>query len=59
MRDALIDSIVTDPPPAADPGLAPQALAVDAALTTVDGAALLLRPTETALLRDWLGQLAR
>jgi AcrR family transcriptional regulator len=58
MRDTLIDSLTTDPPPAADPGLASQALALDAALNTVDGQALPLRPTETALLRDWLHQLA-
>jgi AcrR family transcriptional regulator len=58
MRDTLIGSLTTDPPPAADPGLASQALALDAALNTVDGQALPLRPTETALLRDWLHQLA-
>ncbi|MCK2221952.1 TetR/AcrR family transcriptional regulator [Actinomadura sp. ATCC 31491] len=61
MRDALIGSLTTDPPPAADTGLASRALALDAALTTaaVEGAPLPLRPTETALLRDWLHQLAR
>ncbi|WP_329138833.1 TetR/AcrR family transcriptional regulator [Streptomyces sp. NBC_01476] len=59
MRDTLIDSLVTDPPPAADSGLATRALALDAALTTADGAALPLRPTETALLHDWLHRLAR
>ncbi|MEO3872256.1 TetR/AcrR family transcriptional regulator [Nonomuraea sp. B12E4] len=59
MRDALIDSLTTDPPPATDPSLASRALALDAALTTLDGATLPLRPTETALLRDWLHQLAR
>ena len=59
MRDTLIASLTTDPPPAADPGLASRALALDAALTAADGAALPLRPTETALLRDWLHRLAR
>ncbi|WP_405983985.1 TetR/AcrR family transcriptional regulator [Streptomyces sp. NBC_00872] len=59
MRDTLVVSLTTDPPPAADPGLASRALALDAALTTEDGTALPLRPTETALLRDWLHQLAR
>ncbi|MDN3352926.1 TetR/AcrR family transcriptional regulator [Actinomadura sp. DC4] len=57
MRDTLIDSLTTGPPPAADPGLASRALALDAALTTADEVAL--RPTETALLRDWLHRLAR
>jgi hypothetical protein len=33
--------------------------ALDAALTAADGAGLPLRPTETALLRDWLDRLAR
>ncbi|WP_432832197.1 TetR/AcrR family transcriptional regulator [Dactylosporangium sp. CA-092794] len=61
MRDTLIDSLITDPPQplAAAPGLAARALALDAALTATDGATLPLRPTETALLRDWLNQLAR
>ncbi|GAA4517607.1 hypothetical protein GCM10023191_090360 [Actinoallomurus oryzae] len=63
MRDALIDSLTTgpptDPPPATDTGLAPRALALDAALTAADQATLPLRPTETALLRDWLDRLAR
>lgn len=59
MRDTLIDSLTTDPPPATDSGLASRALALDAALTAADGTALPLRPTETALLRDWLHQLAR
>ena len=54
-----IASLTTDPPPAADPGLASRALALDAALTAAGGATLPLRPTETALLRDWLHQLAR
>jgi hypothetical protein len=55
MRDILIDSLVTDPAPAADPGLASRALALIAA----DEDSLPLRPPETALLRDWLDQLAR
>jgi AcrR family transcriptional regulator len=59
MRDTLIDSLTTVPPPAAEPGLASRALALDAALTATDGVVLPLRPTETALLRDWLRQLAR
>lgn len=59
MRDTLIGSLTTDPPPVADPGLASRALALDAALTAAEGAPLPLRPTETALLRDWLDQLAR
>ncbi|MEV4348706.1 TetR/AcrR family transcriptional regulator [Actinoplanes sp. NPDC049596] len=57
MRDVLIGFFTTDPPPPADPGVASRALALDNAL---DGeAALPLRPAETALLRDWLGRLAR
>ncbi|MEV5893803.1 TetR/AcrR family transcriptional regulator [Nonomuraea fuscirosea] len=70
MRDTLIGSLTTDPPPATDPSLAARALALDAALTTAldatgategvtEGAAVPLRPAETALLRDWLHQLAR
>ena len=60
MRETLIASLTADPPPAEeDPGIAARALALDAALTAVDGPALPLRPAETALLRDWLNQLAR
>jgi AcrR family transcriptional regulator len=59
MRDTLIDSLTTDPPPAMDPTLASRALALDVALTGADASALALRPTETALLRDWLHRLAR
>ena len=59
MREALIGSLTTSPPAAADPGLASRALALDAALDAADEAALPLRPPETALLRDWLHQLAR
>ncbi|MFI6348928.1 TetR/AcrR family transcriptional regulator [Streptomyces sp. NPDC050560] len=58
LRDTLIDSLVTDPLPPPEPGLAPLALSLDAALTTTDPATLPLRPAETALLRDWLGRLA-
>jgi AcrR family transcriptional regulator len=59
MRDTLIASLTTGPPPAAEPGLASRALALDAALAVTGEAELPLRATETALLRDWLGRLAR
>jgi AcrR family transcriptional regulator len=59
MRDTVIDSLTTEPPPATGPGLASRALALDAALTAEDGATFPLRPAETALLRDWLHRLAR
>jgi AcrR family transcriptional regulator len=59
MRETLISSLITDPPPDTNPSLASRALALDAALTTADETTLPLRPTETALLRDWLQQLAR
>jgi AcrR family transcriptional regulator len=59
MRDTLIDSLTTGGSPATDSSLASRALALDAALTAADGATLPLRPPETALLRDWLHQLAR
>lgn len=59
MRDILIGSLTTDPQPAADPGLAARALALDAALAAAPDGALPLRPAETALLRDWLDRLAR
>lgn len=60
MRDTLIDFLTTDPPPDHGPKASPPgALALDTALTTADGATLPLRTTETALLRDWLHQLAR
>jgi AcrR family transcriptional regulator len=58
-REALIGSLTTSPPPATGPGLASRALALDAALTAADQAALPLRPAETTLLREWLRQLAR
>jgi hypothetical protein len=59
MRDTLIDSLTAGPPPVTAPGLASRALALDAALSTEDGATIPLRPAETALLRDWLRRLAR
>lgn len=61
MRDTLIASLTTALPPAAPAGLASQALALEAALTATDADAanVPLRPTEAALLRDWLHQLAR
>jgi hypothetical protein len=58
MRDTVIDSLTTDPPPPADPGLASRALALDAALDAAGRHSLPLRPAETALLCDWLSQLA-
>jgi AcrR family transcriptional regulator len=57
MRETVVGSLITDPPPDPDPGLASRALALDAALSTADQP-LPLRPAETALLRDWLQQLA-
>jgi AcrR family transcriptional regulator len=58
MRDTLIDSLVTGPQPPVDTALPSRALALDAALTTADQASLPLRPTEAALLHDWLHRLA-
>jgi AcrR family transcriptional regulator len=58
LREILISSLMTDPPPVTDPGLASRALALDAALTA-ESRPLPLRPAETALLRDWLQQLAQ
>jgi hypothetical protein len=58
MRETLVSSLISDPPSDPTPDLAARALALDAALTTADEP-LALRPTETALLRDWLQQLAR
>jgi len=57
MRDTLIDS---SPPtrPATDSGLASRPRP-RCRLTAADEATLPLRPTETALLRDWLHRLAR
>jgi AcrR family transcriptional regulator len=57
MREMLVSSLIADPPPDPTPDLASRALALDAALTTADEP-IPLRPTETALLRDWLQQLA-
>jgi AcrR family transcriptional regulator len=57
MRDGVFDVILTGVPTAQEPGLAPSALALDAALAAQAPDAL--RPTETALLRDWLQRLAR
>ncbi|WP_250006842.1 TetR/AcrR family transcriptional regulator [Actinoplanes sp. M2I2] len=56
MRDSLFGTILTGAPAAAEPGLAPSALALDAALAAQPPQAL--RPAETALLRDWLHRLA-
>jgi AcrR family transcriptional regulator len=56
MRDSLFAAILTDAPAATEPGLAPSALALDAALTAQPPE--LLRPAETALLRDWLHRLS-
>jgi AcrR family transcriptional regulator len=59
MRDTVIDSLTTSLPPAADSGLAARALSLDAAVAAADPQTLPLRPAETALLHDWLYQLAR
>ena len=59
MRETLVASLTTGPPPATDPGLASRALALDAALVAGHAPAAPLSPTETALLRDWLHRLAR
>jgi AcrR family transcriptional regulator len=58
LRDTLIDSLVTGPQPPADTALPARALALDTALTAADHATVPLRPTETALLHDWLHRLA-
>ena len=60
MREVLVEALTTAPPPRGDyvhPGIGPRALALDAALTGAEDVPL--RPNETALLRDWLNQLAR
>jgi RNA polymerase sigma factor (sigma-70 family) len=44
MRETLVNSLVTDPPPDPDPGLASRALALDAALTTADEPTPCARP---------------
>ncbi|MFE4667456.1 TetR/AcrR family transcriptional regulator [Streptomyces sp. NPDC056716] len=59
MREALIDALATHASPTPDATLASRALALDAALARADQATLPLRPVETALLHDWLQQLAR
>ncbi|MBF9072541.1 TetR/AcrR family transcriptional regulator [Streptacidiphilus fuscans] len=58
LREIVIGSVTTDPPAATATDLPSRALALDAALTLEDGAAIPLRDTETALLRDWLHRLA-
>jgi AcrR family transcriptional regulator len=58
MRDALIDALTTDAGPVPDSTLAARALALDATLSGADPATVPLRPVETALLHDWLQQLA-
>ncbi|MFF0290986.1 TetR/AcrR family transcriptional regulator [Streptomyces sp. NPDC005262] len=65
LRDTVIASITTDPPASSGSDLASRALALDAALETgltteppAAGAGVPLRDTETALLREWLQQLA-
>lgn len=59
MREALINALTTDAIPAPDPTLAARALALDATLGGAEPAAVVLRPVETALLRDWLQRLAQ
>ena len=58
MRESIVASVITDAPAPKGAGLAALALALDAALGA-DGDGLPLRRTETALMRDWLHQLAR
>ncbi|WP_435126168.1 TetR/AcrR family transcriptional regulator [Actinacidiphila sp. bgisy144] len=66
LRDTVIASVTTDAPAASGSDLASRALALDAALETAltaeppaaAGAGVPLRSTETALLREWLRQLA-
>ncbi|WP_345654964.1 hypothetical protein [Streptomyces tremellae] len=65
LRDTVIASITTGPPASSGSDLASRALALDAALETAlttkpaaADAGLTLRDTETALLREWLQQLA-
>ncbi|MFF1714259.1 TetR/AcrR family transcriptional regulator [Streptomyces sp. NPDC058268] len=65
LRDTVIASLTTNPPTPPGPDLASRALALDAALETTltttppaTDTALPLRDTETALLREWLQQLA-
>ncbi|CAL9321453.1 hypothetical protein SUDANB66_06645 (plasmid) [Streptomyces sp. SudanB66_2053] len=65
LRDTVLASITTDPPASSASDLASRALALDAALETAPatepsaaGSGMPLRDTETALLREWLQQLA-
>ncbi|MFG1928068.1 TetR/AcrR family transcriptional regulator [Cryptosporangium sp. NPDC048952] len=59
MRESVVASVIIDALPGKDPGLASLAVALDASLGAVGGEDLPLRATETALMRDWLHQLAR
>ncbi|MFI5957757.1 TetR/AcrR family transcriptional regulator [Cryptosporangium sp. NPDC051539] len=59
MRESVVASVIIDALPGTDPGLASLAVALDASLGAAVGEDLPLRPTETALMRDWLHQLAR
>ena len=65
LRDTVIASVTTDSPASSGSDLASRALALDAALETAlttgppaADAGVPLRDTETALLREWLQQLA-
>lgn len=65
LRDTVIASVTTDSPAPSGTDLASRALALDAALQTAlaadppaASAGVPLRDTETALLREWLQQLA-
>ncbi len=65
LRDTIIASVTTDPPASSGSDLASRALTLDAALETAltsghpdTGTGVPLRATETALLREWLQQLA-
>ena len=61
-REALIRTLTTVSPTTdseSTSALAARALALDAALSASDDTTLPLRPTEAALLQDWLHQLAR
>lgn len=65
LRDTVIGSVTTDPPASTGSDLASHALALDAALENAPaaeppaaGSKVPLRATETALLREWLQQLA-
>lgn len=59
LRDTVIASVVTDTPAASGSDLASRALALDAALqAAITGGSVPLRGAETALLREWLQDLA-